>query len=67
MGDEIRANLEELKYLEKAIGATGLLAVRPLVKSSSHDLWHLYMLDQAGAPTRDRPRRSAGPDTTGPE
>lgn len=59
VGDEIRANLEELKYLEKAIGTTGLLAVRPLVKSSSHDLWHLYMLDQAGAPARGRPGQGA--------
>jgi hypothetical protein len=49
IGEDVRANLEELKYLEKAIGHTGLLAVRPLLKASRHDLWHLYMLEEAGS------------------
>lgn len=44
VGDDIRASLEELRYLEKAIGPTGLLAVRPLLKNSGRDLWHLYLL-----------------------
>jgi RsiW-degrading membrane proteinase PrsW (M82 family) len=48
VGEDVRANLEEMKYLEKAIGRTGLLAIRPLLKGSRQDLWHLYMLDQAG-------------------
>ena len=48
VGEDVRANLEELKYLEKAIGATGLLAIRPLIKNSSRDLWHLYLLEKAG-------------------
>ncbi len=47
-GEDVRANLEELRYLEKAIGPTGLLAIRPLLKSSRRDLWHLYMLAEAG-------------------
>jgi RsiW-degrading membrane proteinase PrsW (M82 family) len=54
VGEDVRANLEEMKYLEKAIGRTGLMAVRPLLKGSRHDLWHLYMLEEAG----DRPAGS---------
>ena len=48
VGADVRANLEELKYLEKAVGPTGLLAIGPLLKSSRRDLWHLYMLEEAG-------------------
>jgi RsiW-degrading membrane proteinase PrsW (M82 family) len=55
--DDVRANLEEMKYLEKAIGRTGLLAIRPLLKSSRHDLWHLYMLEEAVAPAGGRAER----------
>jgi hypothetical protein len=61
IGADVRANLEELKYLEKTIGPTGLLAIRPLLKKSSRDLWHLYMLEQAGG-SGLAPRRSARPD-----
>lgn len=52
VGAEVKANLEEMRYLEGAVGATGLLAIRPLLKNTSRDLWHLYMLDQSGAPRR---------------
>jgi RsiW-degrading membrane proteinase PrsW (M82 family) len=54
IGEDVRANLEELKYLEKAIGRTGLLAIRPLLKASRHDLWHLYVLEQAGSSAERR-------------
>jgi protease PrsW len=47
VGEDVRANIEEMKYLERAIGRTGLLAIRPLLKGSRHDQWHLYMLEQA--------------------
>lgn len=56
VGDDVRANLDELAYLEKAIGRTGLLAIRPLLKDSRHDRWQLYMLDQA-RPGSERPPR----------
>jgi hypothetical protein len=52
VGDDVGANLEELKYLERAIGPTGMLAVRPLLRNSSRDLWHLYMLGKAGGGRR---------------
>ena len=38
----------------RRLGPTGLLAIRPLLKSSRRDLWHLYMLAEAG-PARRSP------------
>jgi RsiW-degrading membrane proteinase PrsW (M82 family) len=43
-GEETRAKLEELKFLESSIGATGLLAIKPFLRMSQKDLWQLYML-----------------------
>ena len=43
-GEETRAKLEELKFLESSIGTTGLLAIKPFLKMSQKDLWQLYML-----------------------
>jgi len=34
----------ELKYLEGSIGSTGMLALHPLLRWSSRDLWQLNML-----------------------
>jgi RsiW-degrading membrane proteinase PrsW (M82 family) len=34
----------ELEYLQKSIGGTGMLALRPLLRWSSRDLWQLHML-----------------------
>jgi RsiW-degrading membrane proteinase PrsW (M82 family) len=43
-GEETRAKLEELKFLESSIGTTGLLAMKPFLEMSQKDLWQLYML-----------------------
>ncbi|TVP98809.1 MAG: PrsW family intramembrane metalloprotease [Balneolaceae bacterium] len=43
---ETTAQFEELSYLEKHIGKTGMLAVQPMLKISNTDLWQLYMLQQ---------------------
>lgn len=43
-GEETRAKLEELKFLESSIGTTGLLAIKPFLEMSQKDLWQLYML-----------------------
>lgn len=43
-GEETKAKLEELKFLESSIGATGLLAIKPFLRMSQKDLWQLYML-----------------------
>lgn len=47
--ESVRANLEELKYLEKAIGPTGRLAVQPILGRNSRDLWQIHALaERAG-------------------
>jgi hypothetical protein len=43
-GEETRAKLEEMKYLEKSIGTTGKLAIKPFLRMSQKDLWQFYML-----------------------
>jgi len=43
---EVKAKFEELRYLEKSIGTTGLLAIDPFLHTSSRDLWQLNLLDQ---------------------
>lgn len=49
--DEIRANFEEMRYLEKSIGEVGMLAIMPLRRASSRDLWQLTMLEKGGRAT----------------
>lgn len=44
VGEETRAKLEELRYLENSIGVTGKLAIRPFMQMSQKDLWKIYML-----------------------
>ncbi|HKR56149.1 MAG TPA: PrsW family glutamic-type intramembrane protease [Gemmatimonadales bacterium] len=41
----VQDKLEELKYLEKSIGKTGLRALHPFVHHSTRDLWQLTVLD----------------------
>ncbi len=43
---EVKAMLEELRYLEKSIGPTGHRAVKPFLRMSSRDMWQLYMLTE---------------------
>jgi RsiW-degrading membrane proteinase PrsW (M82 family) len=43
---EISSAFEELRYLEKSIGKTGMLALKPFVSVSARDLWQLQMLKQ---------------------
>jgi len=48
-----KAKLEELTFLERSIGATGKLAMAPFLRTSSRDLWQLYMMrDEANRSTR---------------
>ena len=47
VGADVRANLEELRYLERAVGPTGLLAMKPIRRQSSRDLWQLHVLAEA--------------------
>jgi hypothetical protein len=45
--DEVRAALAERDYLQRAIGPTGMLALRPLQVTSRRDDWHRYLLHHA--------------------
>ena len=40
------ANLEELEYLRKSIGKTGMLAMDPVLRASGRDLWQLRKLNR---------------------
>lgn len=43
----VKERLEELRYLEKSIGKTGLLALDPFLHTSTRDLWQLTVLGEA--------------------
>jgi RsiW-degrading membrane proteinase PrsW (M82 family) len=47
VNDETRAKFTEMRYLEKSIGKTGLLAIQPMRHMSQKDLWQLYMLGRS--------------------
>lgn len=42
--NSVRDNLKELTHLERVIGATGRLAMQPILAASGRDLWQLQML-----------------------
>jgi len=46
--EALRSRLAERDYLERSIGRTGLLALRPLQVTSDRDRWHKHLLQQAG-------------------
>ncbi len=48
VGDDVRARLAELRYLEASIGRTGLLALKPLLRQGARDLWQVYLLEESG-------------------
>jgi hypothetical protein len=43
---ELDSLFAELRYLEKSIGPTGMLAVRPLLSQTPRDLWEMHRLGQ---------------------
>ena len=45
VGERTRAKFEELRYLEKSIGKTGILAMSPFLQMTRKDLWQLYVLE----------------------
>jgi hypothetical protein len=46
LDDGTRGRLAELGQLERAIGKTGLLALRPLMKATGKEIWQLTLLRQ---------------------
>jgi RsiW-degrading membrane proteinase PrsW (M82 family) len=45
LDDETRGKLAELAQLERAIGRTGMLALRPLMMATGKDIWQLKLLE----------------------
>lgn len=43
-GPDLRNTFDELRYLEKSIGTTGMLALGPFLHTRSRDLWQLNVL-----------------------
>jgi RsiW-degrading membrane proteinase PrsW (M82 family) len=43
----LEKQLKELKYLEKNIGPTGMLAIRPLLSRTPRDLWEMHRFGRA--------------------
>jgi RsiW-degrading membrane proteinase PrsW (M82 family) len=41
---DIGEKFAELEYLEKSVGKTGMLAIKPFLHTSHRDLWQLYMI-----------------------
>lgn len=42
---DIKANLDELKHLEGAIGRTAMMSLTPIVRSTEQDMWQLQILE----------------------
>jgi len=47
VGDDVRDRLTELRYLERSIGRTGLLAMKPILRQDARALWQVYLLEEA--------------------
>ena len=45
-GERTKDKFTELKYLEKSLGKSGRLVMRPFLQISRKDLWQLNMLDK---------------------
>jgi len=43
---EVKEKFNELKFLEKSIGQTGKLALMPILRTSTRDLWQFYFLQK---------------------
>ena len=45
VGERTREKFEELHYLEKSIGKTGCLAMKPFLQIERKDLWQMHVID----------------------
>lgn len=45
VGERTKAKFVEMEYLEKSIGTTGVLAMKPFLHITRKDLWQLYVLE----------------------
>lgn len=44
LDEETRSRMQELQMLERSLGQTGMLAIRPLLAATGKDLWQLQLL-----------------------
>jgi hypothetical protein len=49
LDEPTRAKLAEMHYLERSIGRTGQLALRPMLRAGNKDIWQLKMLESQSA------------------
>jgi RsiW-degrading membrane proteinase PrsW (M82 family) len=52
--EPIRAKLVEMRYLERSIGTTGQLAMKPLLRAGDKEIWQLRMLESTSAAATSR-------------
>lgn len=73
---ETKAKFEEFRYLKNSIGSTGMLAMHPLLRWSSRELWQFHMIEEhqgylwtirsaTGRRTDRPPELTAGRDRSG--
>jgi hypothetical protein len=43
---EVQELFEEMAFLRKSIGRTGMLALKPFLQTSSHALWQMYFVSK---------------------
>lgn len=48
VGEDVRASLQELRYLETSMGPTGRLALKPVLRESARETWQVFLLEEAG-------------------
>lgn len=53
VGERTREKFAEMEYLERSIGKTGVLAMRPFLHMTRKDLWQLYVLEDRTRKARD--------------
>lgn len=46
LGERTREKLEELRYLERSIGKTGCLAMKPFLMMERKDLWQMQVIER---------------------
>jgi hypothetical protein len=44
--EQVRENFREMKFLERSIGKTGRLAMLPIMRTKTRDLWQLHILEK---------------------
>ena len=46
IGDDTRAKLEEMHYLENSVGTAGRMALQPVLRMDRRELWQIYNLQE---------------------